>query len=287
MPVHHPLLPRPVAVRPLVRVILRGRPGQRQRRHAVPQFRGEPRRVRHGEIGRQPRRVVVGDVVEAYDADVGVRPVRVGGRTGQPAAVPKAQDEAVTHAAAARDPGQRLMGERTPQPGQHGGTGARQPGREPGEQSGPEGGQFVGDLGLGGGGTMHGRAPRGTNRLRAGGHGTRTTADILIASASPPWTDRRERVERVDFLPPPTGADAASPGVTERADAARPSVAERADAYAAVPLLNCLLREVAEPPRDVYKRQTGNRSTTPNWSNSSRRNCAATPACPTTSCPPR
>ncbi|MET9719791.1 IucA/IucC family protein [Streptomyces rochei] len=65
-------------------------------------------------------------------------------------------------------------------------------------------------------------------------------------------------MERVDFLPPPTGADAASPGVTERADAARPSVAERADAYAAVPLLNCLLREVAEPlpdpgPRPVYR----------------------------------
>ncbi|MFE0858953.1 IucA/IucC family protein [Streptomyces mutabilis] len=43
-------------------------------------------------------------------------------------------------------------------------------------------------------------------------------------------------MERVDFLPRPTGADAAFP-----------SVAERADAYATVPLLNCLLREVAEP----------------------------------------
>lgn len=51
----------------------------------------------------------------------------------------------------------------------------------------------------------------------------------------------------MDFLPPPVGADAAAPSVTERADA-----------YAAVPLLNCLLREVAEPlpdpgPRPVYR----------------------------------
>ncbi|MFE5394463.1 IucA/IucC family protein [Streptomyces sp. NPDC056568] len=55
-------------------------------------------------------------------------------------------------------------------------------------------------------------------------------------------------MERVDFLPPPTGADAAP----------RDDVAERADAYAAVPLLNCLLREVAEPlpepgARPVYR----------------------------------
>ncbi|NEB08352.1 IucA/IucC family siderophore biosynthesis protein, partial [Streptomyces coelicoflavus] len=54
-------------------------------------------------------------------------------------------------------------------------------------------------------------------------------------------------MERVDFLPPPIGADAAPQ-----------SAAERADAYAAVPLLNCLLREVAEPlpdpgPRPVYR----------------------------------
>ncbi len=52
----------------------------------------------------------------------------------------------------------------------------------------------------------------------------------------------------MDFLPPPTGVDAA----------ARPGVAESADAYAMVPLLNCLLREVAEPlpnpgPRPVYR----------------------------------
>ncbi|WP_121749914.1 IucA/IucC family protein [Streptomyces sp. E2N166] len=55
-------------------------------------------------------------------------------------------------------------------------------------------------------------------------------------------------MERVDLLPPPTGADAASPD----------DVAERADAHAAVPLLNCLLREVAEPlpgpgTRPVYR----------------------------------
>ncbi|WP_190011243.1 IucA/IucC family protein [Streptomyces griseoviridis] len=44
-------------------------------------------------------------------------------------------------------------------------------------------------------------------------------------------------MERVDVLPPPTGGDAVS----------RAGVAALADAHAAVPLLNCLLREVAEP----------------------------------------
>ncbi|WP_324786901.1 IucA/IucC family protein [Streptomyces sp. H51] len=44
-------------------------------------------------------------------------------------------------------------------------------------------------------------------------------------------------MERVDLMPPSGGDD-----VTERAD-----VMERADAYAAAPLLNCLLREVAHP----------------------------------------
>ncbi|WTN29390.1 IucA/IucC family siderophore biosynthesis protein [Streptomyces canus] len=54
--------------------------------------------------------------------------------------------------------------------------------------------------------------------------------------------NRRERVDRVDLPPPPAGTD----------------VAHRADAYAAAPLLNCLLREVAEPlpepgDRPVYR----------------------------------
>ncbi|MEU4657697.1 IucA/IucC family protein [Streptomyces sp. NPDC023723] len=44
-------------------------------------------------------------------------------------------------------------------------------------------------------------------------------------------------MERVDVLPPPAGDDAAT----------RDDVAALADAHAAVPLLNCLLREVAEP----------------------------------------
>ncbi|MEU3660985.1 IucA/IucC family protein [Streptomyces sp. NPDC032940] len=55
-------------------------------------------------------------------------------------------------------------------------------------------------------------------------------------------------MERVDLLPPSSGTDAAP----------RDDVAERADAHAVVPLLNCLLREVAEPQpapgdRPVYR----------------------------------
>ncbi|MGV9983627.1 IucA/IucC family protein [Streptomyces olivaceus] len=55
-------------------------------------------------------------------------------------------------------------------------------------------------------------------------------------------------MERVDLLPPAPGADPAR----------RDDIPARADAYAAVPLLNCLLREVAEPvrtptPRPVYR----------------------------------
>ncbi|MFI1422705.1 IucA/IucC family protein [Streptomyces sp. NPDC020731] len=52
--------------------------------------------------------------------------------------------------------------------------------------------------------------------------------DILIVPAR---TDRKEPEERVDLITPPADDDAA----------------RRADAYAAVPLLNCLLREVARP----------------------------------------
>ncbi len=44
-------------------------------------------------------------------------------------------------------------------------------------------------------------------------------------------------MKRVDLMPLPAGADAATPD----------PVADRADAYAAAPLLNCLLREVAQP----------------------------------------
>ncbi|WP_406496437.1 IucA/IucC family protein [Streptomyces sp. NBC_01604] len=44
-------------------------------------------------------------------------------------------------------------------------------------------------------------------------------------------------MERVDLIPPPAADDAAP----------RDDVADRADAYAAAPLLNCLVREVAEP----------------------------------------
>ncbi|KOV25169.1 IucA/IucC family protein [Streptomyces sp. XY152] len=52
--------------------------------------------------------------------------------------------------------------------------------------------------------------------------------DILIVSVR---TDRKEPEERVDLITPPADDD----------------TARRADAYAAVPLLNCLLREVARP----------------------------------------
>ncbi|MGW8062474.1 IucA/IucC family protein [Streptomyces ziwulingensis] len=57
-------------------------------------------------------------------------------------------------------------------------------------------------------------------------------------------------MERVDLLPPPAGA-------ARDADT-RDDVARRADAYAGAPLLNCLLREVAEPlpdpgARPVYR----------------------------------
>ncbi|MFD7456820.1 IucA/IucC family protein [Streptomyces sp. NPDC059868] len=44
-------------------------------------------------------------------------------------------------------------------------------------------------------------------------------------------------MDRVDLMPPPAGGDSAAPH----------DVAARADAYAAAPLLNCLLREVARP----------------------------------------
>ncbi|MFF8016984.1 IucA/IucC family protein [Streptomyces sp. NPDC007929] len=51
-------------------------------------------------------------------------------------------------------------------------------------------------------------------------------------------------MERVDLMPPPADDDSAH-GDPVRGDG--PDVAALADAYAAVPLLNCLLREVARP----------------------------------------
>ncbi|MFI6037286.1 IucA/IucC family protein [Streptomyces sp. NPDC051315] len=53
--------------------------------------------------------------------------------------------------------------------------------------------------------------------------------------------NRRERVRRVDLIPPPAAA------VAPAGPTAHPGVDGLADAHAAAPLLNCLLREVAEP----------------------------------------
>ncbi|MFD3827140.1 IucA/IucC family protein [Streptomyces sp. NPDC058625] len=58
-------------------------------------------------------------------------------------------------------------------------------------------------------------------------------------------------MERVDLMPPPADDDAAP----RAHDTARP--AGRADAYAAAPLLNCLLREVAQPVPDAGDEAAG------------------------------
>ncbi|MFE4667889.1 IucA/IucC family protein [Streptomyces sp. NPDC056716] len=54
-------------------------------------------------------------------------------------------------------------------------------------------------------------------------------------------------MERVDLIPPPTGA--AAPADTDADNDVDADIGGLADAYAAAPLLNCLLREVAEPVR--------------------------------------
>ncbi|MFF7788530.1 IucA/IucC family protein [Streptomyces sp. NPDC007991] len=58
-------------------------------------------------------------------------------------------------------------------------------------------------------------------------------------------------MERVDLMPPPDGDDCAHGdavhGASVQEDPVTGGLAGRADAYAAVPLLNCLLREVARP----------------------------------------
>ncbi|OUD00789.1 IucA/IucC family protein, partial [Streptomyces swartbergensis] len=71
-------------------------------------------------------------------------------------------------------------------------------------------------------------------------------------------------MERVDLMPPPDGDDSAqgasSPGDSAQDDPVSGVLAERADAYAAVPLLNCLLREVAERVEPgVYRLRTSGR----------------------------
>ncbi|OQR59524.1 iron transporter [Streptomyces maremycinicus] len=55
-------------------------------------------------------------------------------------------------------------------------------------------------------------------------------------------------MDRVDLVPPPAGAaEPQAAAVAAEAMACADGVAERADALAAAPLLNCLLREIAEP----------------------------------------
>ncbi|GGX31053.1 IucA/IucC family protein [Streptomyces lomondensis] len=56
-------------------------------------------------------------------------------------------------------------------------------------------------------------------------------------------------MERVDLMPPPADDDSA------HGDDCATGLAGRADAYAAVPLLNCLLREVARPLRQEGERR--------------------------------
>jgi siderophore synthetase component len=65
-------------------------------------------------------------------------------------------------------------------------------------------------------------------------------------------------------MPPPDGDDSAqgapAPGDPAQGDPVAGGLADRADAYAAVPLLNCLLREVAEPVEPgVYRLRTSGR----------------------------
>ncbi|MFJ8464671.1 IucA/IucC family protein [Streptomyces swartbergensis] len=71
-------------------------------------------------------------------------------------------------------------------------------------------------------------------------------------------------MERVDLMPPPDGDDSAQ-GDCAHGDSAEDApvaggLTDRADAYAVVPLLNCLLREVAEPVEPgVYRLRTSGR----------------------------
>ncbi|EPJ41028.1 hypothetical protein STAFG_1921 [Streptomyces afghaniensis 772] len=69
-------------------------------------------------------------------------------------------------------------------------------------------------------------------------------------------------MERVDLMPPPDGDDSAhgdcahgdsAHGVSAQDDPVTGGLADRADAYAAVPLLNCLLREVARPVSETVE----------------------------------
>lgn len=164
MPVDHPLLPLPVGHGLAVGSgLVRTREGQRG--DTVVEFGGEGGRVGDGEGRHEQGRTVVGPlvrpVVDRYVRDVRGGGVRVRVRAVQPPPVGEVKRETVGPRLAARDPRHRLMGQRPPQAGQHGRPGTGEPGPVRRREVGAYGAQLVGErgLGIGHGGTVHGRAP--------------------------------------------------------------------------------------------------------------------------------
>ena len=184
MPVDHPLLPLPVPSRPLLRVSARRLPPCPARDSAneatlCAEFGGEGRAVRYGR-GRSSAGPGRRTDVRSSRTAVAYAAVAYGSACGPCSRRPSARRRVrpVPAGLPSGDPGQRLMGERTPQPGQHRRPGPGQLGGVPRRESGADVGQFVGDLGLGAGGTVHGRAPR----VRVGRRAQAPTTDILIVS---------------------------------------------------------------------------------------------------------
>lgn len=123
MPVGLPLLPLPrVDGR---RRSPRGRAGEGHRRDAVVELGGQPRTLRNGQGDHQFSRMVVSDPVQVEPGHRRLRRPRIRVRAAQAPAVLQAQGDAVVVGRPPGDPGKRLMDEPAPQPGQHGGPGAR------------------------------------------------------------------------------------------------------------------------------------------------------------------